>query len=259
MYNVLVVDDEAINLKLIYDTLKDDYNVSTVDSGTAALDYLKTNVTDLILLDIRMPEPNGMEVMKTIKKDERLWNIPVIFMTCISDTETEEICFEMGAMDFIAKPFEPKILKRRVKRTLDVVNYRNSKEIKAAKMTITLTDNCEQETKNGDVTIPVLVNGIKVDLPIKEIHYVEACAGDNTIRTTHREIMTRTTLDEYEKIFGSDFLRTGRSHLVNLNFVSGIQGDILVMQNGKNIKLPRRNRKEVVQVISDRVRSKIVF
>ena len=105
MYTILVVDDEPANLQMVEYALCDEYEVIPVKSGPMALKYLEGNVPDLILLDIRMPQMDGFEVYEQIKKKEVLQDIPVIFLTAANDVETEENCFEMGAVDFIGKPF----------------------------------------------------------------------------------------------------------------------------------------------------------
>ena len=121
---ILVVDDDKSNLIIAQKILGDDYRVAAVNSGTKALEYLSRNIPQLILLDIHMPDMNGFEVMDTLRRNSEYCRIPVIFLTAERNSETEERCFDMGAADFIGKPFVPQIMYKRVARTIDLENYR---------------------------------------------------------------------------------------------------------------------------------------
>ena len=110
MQKILAVDDEVENLAMVEYTLQDEFEVIAVKSVPMAFRYLERNTPDLILMDIRMPEIDGFEAYQRMKQDERLAKIPVIFLTSANDVDTEDSCFEMGAVDFISKPFEPKIM-----------------------------------------------------------------------------------------------------------------------------------------------------
>lgn len=107
---ILVVDDNKLNLAIAQTLLAEEYHVETVNSGELALQYLGESETDLVLLDIQMPKMDGFEVMRHIQGDEILRKIPVIFLTGDRTEETEEICFQMGAMDYIGKPFVPGVM-----------------------------------------------------------------------------------------------------------------------------------------------------
>lgn len=125
---VLLVDDDKSNLVVAQKLLSDEYRVAAVNSGAMALRFLEHNVPDVILLDILMPEMDGFEVMRRIQENEKLRNIPVIFLTADRSAQTEEDCFRMGAVDFIGKPFVPGIMMQRVRRTLELESYRQSLE-----------------------------------------------------------------------------------------------------------------------------------
>ncbi len=111
---VLVVDDTADNLTLMAALLRDRYRVKVVNHGSKALAVAAAKPPDLILLDIMMPEIDGYEVCRRLKADAALRNIPVIFLTAMSDEQSEEKGFELGAVDYIAKPISPPILLARV-------------------------------------------------------------------------------------------------------------------------------------------------
>ena len=125
---VLVVDDDKSNLIIAQKLLSDEYRVAAVNSGEKALEYLEKNEPSLILLDISMPDMDGFEVMEKLRSDERHCKVPVIFLTADRSSETEEKCFDMGAVDYIAKPFVLSIMHKRVNRTIELEEYRKSLE-----------------------------------------------------------------------------------------------------------------------------------
>lgn len=125
---ILVVDDNKTNLLVVQDLLKEEYRVAPVTSGEQSLKYLERNEPDLILLDIQMPGMDGFEVMRRIQADDVWRKIPVIFLTADRSEETEEACFKMGAVDYIGKPFIPIIMLQRIRRTLELADYRKNLE-----------------------------------------------------------------------------------------------------------------------------------
>lgn len=125
---ILVVDDDSANLMLAQKILGGEYRIAAANSGPAALKYLGKNRPDVILLDINMPEMDGFETMEQLKIMKDINTIPVIFLTADKSTETETKCFQVGAFDFVGKPFVSDILKSRVKRALELEQYHNSLE-----------------------------------------------------------------------------------------------------------------------------------
>ncbi|MGN0481601.1 MAG: HD-GYP domain-containing protein [Lachnospiraceae bacterium] len=119
MDKILVVDDEKINLMMVNRILGSDYEIATAGSGEEALSYLADNSVSLILLDIHMPGIDGYETIAKIKEQEGLANIPVIFLTADDDSSAEIHGFELGADDFIKKPFVSAVVKRRVERCIE--------------------------------------------------------------------------------------------------------------------------------------------
>ena len=125
---ILVVDDDKTNLTLAQKILLSQFRIAATNSGKAALKYLEHNHPDLILLDINMPEMDGFEVMEQIRGDKRTADIPIIFLTADDKADTEIKCFQMGAMDFVRKPFIPDVLMSRVSKTIELEQYRNNLE-----------------------------------------------------------------------------------------------------------------------------------
>lgn len=118
MKQILIVDDVAADLESAVEVLKDSYDITARDSGKKALALLQDMQPDLILLDVNMPDMNGYEVMEELKKDRKLNEIPVIFLTAQCDQESEIKGLKMGAMDFVRKPFEPEIMRSRIDKIL---------------------------------------------------------------------------------------------------------------------------------------------
>jgi serine phosphatase RsbU (regulator of sigma subunit) len=112
---VLLVDDAPTNIQIMNSILKDTYRVRIATNGAKALELANaTPPPDLILLDVLMPEMDGYEVCARLKKDSRTQDIPVIFLTIQTEIENETKGFEVGAVDYIHKPFSPAVVMARV-------------------------------------------------------------------------------------------------------------------------------------------------
>ncbi|SEG05658.1 putative two-component system response regulator [Butyrivibrio sp. Su6] len=126
---VVVVDDDVIILKNANTVLSEaGFKVTCLKSGKLLLDYVKKNEIDMLLLDIKMPELDGFETMRLLRKWERengVKEIPVIFFTANDDCESETIGLSLGAMDFIRKPFVADVLTLRVRHLLDLIRFQN--------------------------------------------------------------------------------------------------------------------------------------
>jgi len=119
MKTIVVVDDEEITLKTAEFILKQDgYEVVRCLSGMSCLEYLKYQVPDLILLDIEMPIMSGIQTLEIIRSNEPFKNIPVMFLTANSDTETVALASSLGVIDYVIKPFMPQELLDRVRKIL---------------------------------------------------------------------------------------------------------------------------------------------
>lgn len=112
MKKILVVDDNTINLKLADKILKEvpDYKPIMVPSGARALQFLTKNVPSMILLDIMMPDMDGFETLAEIRKNPALDDVPVLFLTADTETETIEKAKSAGAVDLLTKPFKKDVL-----------------------------------------------------------------------------------------------------------------------------------------------------
>ncbi|MCL2260487.1 MAG: response regulator [Fibromonadales bacterium] len=138
---IFLVDDDVTNLAKGKSALAEHYRVFTFASGERLLDMLGKNIPDLILLDIEMPEMNGYETIKLIKNKKETERIPVIFLTAKNDDSSELEGLSLGAIDYIAKPFSPPLLLKRIEVHLlvesqrqELINYNDHlQEMVAAK------------------------------------------------------------------------------------------------------------------------------
>lgn len=117
---LLVVDDQPINIQVLYQVFGAAYQVFMATSGAQALEMCKQNQPDLILLDVVMPDMDGFEVCAKIKENPETRAIPVIFLTALNDAAEETRGLELGAVDFIAKPVNPAVVQARVRTHLTV-------------------------------------------------------------------------------------------------------------------------------------------
>ena len=119
---IVVVDDDVANLKMAGTILsKHGMRVTALKSGAALLGYVRDNRPDLILLDIKMPGLDGFETLERLKEQDGPAGIPVIFLTADENRASETRGLELGAMDFIKKPFVPEVLVLRVRHTIELV------------------------------------------------------------------------------------------------------------------------------------------
>jgi two-component system, sensor histidine kinase and response regulator len=119
-HTLLIVDDKSENLQYLNNILQADYNVRATLDGYMALEFIKTNTPDLILLDIKMPKIDGYSVCNELKKYPHLEEIPIIFISALDDVEHKVKAFNEGGVDYITKPFEPKEVLARVKTQLEI-------------------------------------------------------------------------------------------------------------------------------------------
>jgi two-component system cell cycle response regulator len=112
---ILVVDDDAINRMLLARELeREGHRVATAQDGLRALDALGAEPFDIVLLDVLMPELDGYDTLAQIERDEKLRHVPVIMISALEDVESVVRCIEMGAADYLPKPFDPVLLRARI-------------------------------------------------------------------------------------------------------------------------------------------------
>jgi len=142
---VFMVDDSAFNLTVLKKCLSRNYEVHTAMSGEELFELLGITTPSLILLDIEMPGMDGFSVLERLKKIDSEDEIPVILQSSRSDPESEMKGLTLGAVDYITKPFSPKLLLKRVQLHIQIVKQRN--ELKHHKTSL----ECEMEKKTNEV------------------------------------------------------------------------------------------------------------
>lgn len=119
-FRVLVVDDNEMNRDMLSRRLqRQGYHVDTAENGQIALNMIQVDPYDLILLDVMMPILNGYEVLEHLKTNELLRDIPVIMISAVDDLDSVVKCIELGAEDYLFKPFNPVLLKARIGASLE--------------------------------------------------------------------------------------------------------------------------------------------
>ncbi|MDH3377412.1 MAG: response regulator [Gammaproteobacteria bacterium] len=123
---VLIVDDEPFNVDLIVQELDFlEFETITASSGQQAIDVLDERPCDVVLLDIMMPGMSGFDVLERLRADGRLASLPVIVISALDDLENVVRCIELGAEDYLTKPFNPALLKARMHATLEKKRLRD--------------------------------------------------------------------------------------------------------------------------------------
>lgn len=126
---VLIVDDTPENIQVLMETLKEDYAIVAAINGEKALKMAAAEpAPDIILLDVMMPGMDGFEVCSRLKADEKTKGIPVIFITALTDEEDEAKGLTLGAVDYLNKPFNPELVRARVRNHLELKSYRDRLE-----------------------------------------------------------------------------------------------------------------------------------
>lgn len=196
---ILVVDDDMTSLTLAKNILDKDYRVATVPSGGMVFKYLAKNMPDLMLLDLNMPDMDGFEVMDRLQSHPVFSNIPVIFLTANQDPQNEARCLETGAIDFVSKPFVPQVLKTRVRRTIELFDYRRQLESMVRDQAQIITSRTERISRIQNAVIIGMANLIEqrdgsTGRHVRNTqHYVEMIAD----RLYEKGMFADTLTDEY--------------------------------------------------------------
>jgi len=221
---ILVVDDEEDILELVgYNLRKEGYEVECVDTGEKALNAARSRVPDLIVLDLMLPGANGLEVCRILKNDPATTHVAIVMLTARGEEADIVAGLELGADDYVTKPFSPRVLAARVRAVL----RRKSAEV---------TDD-ESPIKVGDLHVhpgrhEVLVGGEPVDLTLTEfriLHFLARRPG---------WVFTRYQLVDGAR--GPDAIVTDRSvdvHMVSLRRKLGDLGNLIETVRGVGYRL----------------------
>ena len=219
MSNILVVDDESRMRKLIKDFLiKDNYNVLEAEDGEKALELFENekDKIDLIILDVMMPKQDGWSVLRKIRQSSQL---PVIMLTARGEEQDELFGFELGADEYISKPFSPKILVARVEAIL--------------KRTVQ-TENTNKDF--GGIVIDeqgrtVTVDGKIVEMSLREYELLKYLVDNENIALSRDKILNNVWNYDY---YGDS--RTIDSHIKKLRHKLGKRGKYIKTMRGIGYK-----------------------
>jgi putative two-component system response regulator len=151
--HLLLVDDEATNLRVLKQVLQDDYRLTFAKSGAEALRLVQLDKPDLILLDVMMPDMTGFETCKRLKAEADSKAIPIIFVTALKDAMDEAKGLELGAVDYITKPISPAVVKIRVKTHLSLVQ---ADELKRTRLEVIQRLGRASEYKDNETGLHVM-------------------------------------------------------------------------------------------------------
>ena len=136
---ILIVDDNSVNVDTLIAVLGDDYDLRVALDGETALKAIDHNdLPELVLLDVMMPGMDGYEVCRQLKKNKKTKSIRIIFLTALSEDADQEKGLDLGAEDYITKPFSPAIVRARVRSQLKLKHYRDHLEELVAQKTVQL-------------------------------------------------------------------------------------------------------------------------
>lgn len=150
---LLLVDDEPTNLHVLRHTLQSSYRLLFAKNGQTALDLARSDRPDLILLDIMMPTISGYDVCRALKQDPQTAPIPVIFVTALTEAANEQQGLELGAVDYITKPFNPYIVQARVRTHLSLVQ---AQELQDTRLKIVQCLGAAAEYKDNETGLHVI-------------------------------------------------------------------------------------------------------
>ncbi|MBR4513869.1 MAG: diguanylate cyclase [Lachnospiraceae bacterium] len=218
-YWIAVVDDDVTNLKIARELLiQNDIKVSVAKSGRIFLNFIKSNHPDLVLLDIRMPEMDGFEVLKNLRKyeeEEGLRKIPVIFLTADETENIESEGLALGAADFVRKPFNKDVLLRRITNILrnNQTIHNLSKDANVDKLTGFLNKASAIEEMKG---LCRTEKGALILLDIDSFKLVNDVyghdMGDNILRAFSKILKRNLRADDVVgRIGGDEFIIFGRN------------------------------------------------
>jgi two-component system alkaline phosphatase synthesis response regulator PhoP len=204
---VLVVDDEANIIELLkFNLAKDGYQVVGLTSGRDAVKFMERDRPDLVILDIMLPQMDGYEVLRSLRAKPETSDIPVIILSARGELVDKVLGLELGADDYITKPFSPREILARVKARLrrKTPSGKTQQEIKQKEIVV-----------NNLVIRPekyeVVMDGKKIDLTLKEFELLHLLAS-NPGRVFTRDILL-------ERIWGYDYVRETRTVDVHIRYL----------------------------------------
>lgn len=197
--NILIVDDTPLNINILGDYLSQDYNIYVATNGYAALERVKEVAPDLILLDIMMPDMDGYEVCQRLKEKNNTRNIPIIFISAKASDADESKGLELGAVDYIKKPFNLPIVKSRVHTHLSLKLARENAELLIAERTAELLQT-QERLENKTKILEETNTALQVLLKRRDQEKIEF---ENEIMTNVNKLV-RPYLEKLESVIHSE-------------------------------------------------------
>ena len=197
---ILIVDDIELNRDILSEMLCEDYDIAEADNGIDALSLVEENRDGLavILLDIVMPGMSGLEVIGELKNRGVLETVPVLIISGEQDIAIEKQCFEIGASDFIHKPFDSTVVKRRVDNIVNLFNYQVSLEEKVAEQTKQLSEQNELLIRQAEKLRKTNIDIIEVLGSIVESRNLES--GKHVARV---KLYTKILAEKMQELYPS--------------------------------------------------------
>ncbi len=191
---ILVVDDEEDILELVrYNFDRNGYQIETATSAEEALAKIRRKTPDLIILDLMLPDIDGLEVCKRLKRDTKTQHVPILILTAKSEEADIVTGLELGAEDYVAKPFRPKVLIARARRLL-----RRAVSQDLERPPVTIRDLAIDPARRE-----VIVKGTPVHLTFTEFNILYTMAKQPGLVFTRYDIV--------DKVHGEDYLVTERA------------------------------------------------
>ena len=186
--NILIVDDTASNLDLLVYALGNSYDVRAALDAASALEAMEDFIPDLILLDVMMPDMNGFELCEKLKADSRFTDIPIIFLTVMDQISDKTKGFDLGAVDYIIKPFEIPEVKARVKTHLQLHEAKSL----LSRQNDTLEERIQERTRQLVLTQNVAIQSLAILAETRDNE-----TGNHIYRTqNYIRILTETLKEE---------------------------------------------------------------
>nr|WP_320025693.1 two-component system response regulator [uncultured Acetobacterium sp.] len=199
--SILIVDDTEMNIDLLVEALGDDYDLSVAMDGEAALEIIDMDLPDLILLDIMMPGMSGYEVCEKLKKDPQTADIPIVFLTAMTDIGSKTKGFEAGAVDYITKPFEILEVKARVQTHLFITIAKKELASQNEKLEQRVEERTRELCLTQEITIEALASLAE---------YRDPDTGGHIDRTkNYVKILAEklSTTEKYQKILNEEIIK----------------------------------------------------
>lgn len=219
---ILIVEDEEILREIIKDyLLNEHFKVLEAVDGKEALTIFQENEVHLIILDIMLPELDGWSVCRRIRKTS---NVPIIMLTARVDEDDTLLGFELGADDYVTKPYSPPVLLARTKRLLES-RFREEKSLDTTSLT-PKNDNDTLSTNGIQIHLPsrtLTVDGVNIYLTYTEFQILAYFMQNRGIVITREQLITKIWGYEYE---GDD--RTVNTHIRNIRMKLGDKSKMII-------------------------------